>query len=155
MELLKMILWVIYPYTVLIIVMLGRLWKCDFTELYNENKILERLGMGLFIAVKALLWLSLLSGVASLLVSGMRNDLMEMLYWGISFISFQPNTDLIEQMSLLTQLHLMVLFTFFLVLSFTMSFKKTDKTKKQSVLNKMEINSEVKQARKKSQKLIG
>lgn len=130
MEIFNMILWVIYPYTVLIIVMMGRLWKCDFSQLYKGNKIFESIGTVLFIVVKALLWLSLLSGAASLFVSGVGNDLLDMLYWGISFISFRPNTDLIEKMSLLTQLHMMVLFTFFLVLSFTMFFSKSDKNKK-------------------------
>lgn len=130
MEIFNMILWVIYPYTVLIIVMMGRLWKCDFSQLYKGNKIFESISTILFIVVKALLWLSLLSGAASLFVSGVGNDLLDMLYWGISFISFRPNTDLIEKMSLLTQLHMMVLFTFFLVLSFTMFFSKSDKNKK-------------------------
>ncbi|WP_338449067.1 respiratory nitrate reductase subunit gamma [Niallia oryzisoli] len=124
MEMFRMILWVIYPYTVLLIVMMGYLWKCDYSKIYNGNKTFERVCKVLFIAVKALLWLSLLSGAAALFESGKGNDLLDMLYWGISFISFRPNTGLIEQMSWLAQMHIMVLFTFILVLSFTLPFRK-------------------------------
>ncbi len=122
---------------------MGRLWKCDYSVLYNGNKIVEGIGMVLFIAVRALLWLSLVSGAATLIISGVGNDLLDMIYWGISFISFHPNTDLIENMSLLTRMHLMLLFTFFLVWSFTMFFRKSDKSKKSLIFKE-----------NKSQKLI-
>lgn len=118
MEMMDMILWIIYPYMVAMIMMMGSVWQCDYSVLYSENKYFSNLSKFLLLTVKGLFTLSLFTGFA-VFFNKVGNDSLDLLYWGISFITFRPNLHFINEMSLLTRMHMLVLFTFFLMYSFS------------------------------------
>lgn len=119
-----LMIWLIYPYVVIAILAMGLLWQNDPIKDSSED-VTEtiRISKSVKFTLKSLIVLCVFSGAAIFFVYGMSNEPKQLLYWVISLITLQPKTDIVLNISLLSQIHIMLLFTFVLVLSFTSHVK--------------------------------
>ena len=119
MEIVQIFLWVIYPYMVAVIFAMGLVWNCDTTELYEENHQFIRKSKAFRLTVKSLMFLSVSTGIITVLMYGVEQDTVHLFQWMISVLSLHPEIQLIEKLSLLTRMHVVLVLTFLLMVSFT------------------------------------
>lgn len=114
-----MLLWMIYPYMVVVIFAMGIVWNCDTTELFQNNNKLNRKSSAFRKTVKGLMFLSIASGIAILLFYGIEKDSIRLFQWLVSLVSLRPDMELISNLSVLSRMHIILVLTFLLMLSFT------------------------------------
>ncbi|MFE8700347.1 respiratory nitrate reductase subunit gamma [Cytobacillus sp. FJAT-54145] len=113
------ILWIIYPYSVVAILGMGIVWQIDATKIHEEhcsimeeNPILRR-------TVWSLMTLSILSGIGVVIFYSISDEPLRLFHWVVSLIALAPDMELIKNISYLSRIHLMLLLTFLLMLSFS------------------------------------
>lgn len=114
-----MLLWMIYPYMVVVIFAMGIVWNCDTTELFQNNIKLKRKSSAFRKTVKGLMFLSIATGIAILFFYGLDKDSIRLFQWLVSLVSLRPNMELISNLSVLSRMHIILVLTCFLMLSFT------------------------------------
>lgn len=123
-EIVHLMIWLIYPYGVIAILAMGLLWQNDpIKGSPPDGSETMRFSKSIKITLRCLIFLCVFSGVAIIFIYGMSNEPKQLLNWVISLVTLQPNTDIILSISLLSQIHVVLLFTFVLVLSFTSHVK--------------------------------
>lgn len=113
------LLWMIYPYMVAVIFTMGIVWNCDTTELYRGNNKATRKSSAFRQTVKGLLFLSTATGIAILVFNGLDKESMQLFQWLVSLIHLRPDMELIANLSLLARMHIVLVLTSLLMLSFT------------------------------------
>ncbi len=106
-------LWIVFPYTVVAIVGMGLIWQLDTPGGVKANSAVEKFLTG---SLKGLLILCTVSG---LVVIHFYNEVTQLFLWFLSFIQLQPDMSLIENISFLSQMHIVVVFLFLLGLAFS------------------------------------
>lgn len=119
MEMLHVVLWLIYPYTVVAILGMGLVWQYDVSMILADSEIELKSSLLLRKLVTSLMGLSFLTGVAVVLFYSMTNEPKQLFNWVISLFRLQPDMNLIMNISILSQIHLFLVLTLLLVLSFT------------------------------------
>lgn len=103
---------------------MGLLWQNDpGTDSHDNGSGTMRCSKSIKVTLKCLVVLCVFSGIAIIFMYGMSNEPKQLLNWVISLITLQPKTEIIMNISLLAQIHVVLLFTFVLVLSFTSHVK--------------------------------
>jgi nitrate reductase gamma subunit len=119
MEMLHIILWMIYPYTVIAILGMGLVWQYDLTR-WQDDQLPDSIGSRMLKKTAGgLLILSFLSGIAVIFFYSMANEPVDLFYWVVSLIQLKPNMEVIESISILSRIHLILLLTSILVVSLT------------------------------------
>ena len=114
-----MLLWMIYPYMVAVIFTMGIVWNCDTTELFQNNYKLNRKSSAFRKTVKGLMLLSIVTGIAILLFYGFEKDSIHLFQWLVSLVSLRPDMELVSSLSVLSRMHIILVLTCLLMLSFT------------------------------------
>lgn len=117
MEMLYILLWIVYPYCAAAIFVMGLVWHYDAATM-QEGQWLKpsRLLRG---TVKCLLALSFVTGIAIVVAGGVTKEPQQLFRWVVSLVQFQPDLKLIENISILSQVHFILVTAFLLGLSFT------------------------------------
>lgn len=119
MEMLHVILWMIYPYSVVAIVVMGLVWQYDMAKVFDNKEVELKTNRLLRKIVTCLIILSILSGIAVLFFSNISHEPQKLFNWVLSLLRLQPDMELIMNISILSQIHLLIVLTLLLVLSFT------------------------------------
>jgi nitrate reductase gamma subunit len=119
MEMLHVVLWMIYPYTVVAILGMGLVWQYDMATVIEDSEVEFKTSQLLRRTITSLMGLSFLTGIAVVLFSHMTNEPRQLFDWVISLLRLNPNPELIMNISILSQVHLFLVLTLLLVLSFT------------------------------------
>jgi nitrate reductase gamma subunit len=119
MEMLHVVLWMIYPYSVLAILGMGIVWQYDMAKVIEDTEVELKTGQFLRRTITSLTGLSFLTGIAVMLFSNITNDPEALFQWVLSLLRFNPDVNLIMNISILSQVHLLLVLTLLLVLSFT------------------------------------
>lgn len=112
-------LWMIYPYMVAVIFTMGIVWNCDTTELYGDNNKVIRKSNVFRQTVKGFLFLSTATGIAILVFNGFDKESIHLFQWLVSLIQLRPDMELIMNLSILARMHIVLVLTSLLMLSFT------------------------------------
>lgn len=113
------LLWMIYPYMVAVIFAMGIVWNCDTTELFQNNIKLNRKSNVYRKTVKGLMLLSIATGISILIFNGFEKDSIHLFQWLVSLLSLRPDMELIYKLSILSRMHIILVLTCLLMLSFT------------------------------------
>jgi nitrate reductase gamma subunit len=105
--------WIVFPYTVLAIVGMGLIWQLETPSGGKAKSTSERFLTG------SLRWLLVLCTLTGLVVIHLYDEIAQLFLWFLSFIQFQPDMSLIENISLLSQMHIVIVFLFLLSLAFS------------------------------------
>lgn len=116
MEMLQIFLWIVYPYTVAAIVVMGLVWQYDSSR---EEGSQSKAGRLLAYAVKGLMIVCTVTGIAIVLSGRLSNEPVLLLKWLISLAQLQPDKELILDISILSKIHFISVFLFLLILAFT------------------------------------
>lgn len=119
MGMIQTLLWIIYPYMVGVIFTMGIVWNCDITELYQDNNHMNRKSKMFRKTVKGLMFLSVSTGLAVLIFYGFDQDSLHLFQWLVSLISLRPDMELISNLSMLSRMHIVLVLTCLLMISFT------------------------------------
>ncbi len=116
---LPIVIWVIFPYTVLAIVGMGLVWQYNEVALSEED--LSYFNPCCFInkLLKGLLVLTCLSGFAMVAFSAFSNEPIRLFQWVMSLVLLQPDMELVMNISIYSQVHFFVVCFFLLILAFT------------------------------------
>jgi nitrate reductase gamma subunit len=117
MEIFHWFAWLIYPYTVAAVFGMGIVWQYGSPGIFQE--IAPKMSQFLNWFVKSLWLLTTVTGIGLILFYRSTGDLSNMFEWLISLLHFRPEFELLKSASILTQVHLLLLFTFLLFISFT------------------------------------
>lgn len=118
MDMLHILLWLIYPYSVVVIVGMALIWRINVpgeehegrAPISGRNGLLKRLVLGLVA-------LCLITGIGVVLFYSFADEPEKLFIWVTSLLSFRPDLDLIRGISLLSRTHLLLLITLLLLLS--------------------------------------
>ncbi|CAM3659772.1 respiratory nitrate reductase subunit gamma [Mesobacillus zeae] len=119
MDIGQVLLWIVFPYSVGAIVAMGMIWQQDIPKDAEEAVGYTIQGKVLVFSVKLLLLLSSISGLAIIFIFGLTDEPVQLLRWLLSMLQFQPDIDLVKNISLLSRAHLITAFLFLLLLAFT------------------------------------
>jgi nitrate reductase gamma subunit len=119
MGIIQALLWMIYPYMVAVIFTMGIVWNCDTTELYRGNNKANRKSNAFRHAVKGFIFLSTATGISILLFNGFDKESIQLFQWLVSLILLRPDMELIMNLSILARMHIVLVLTSLLLLSFT------------------------------------
>lgn len=119
MGIFQALLWMIYPYMVAVIFTMGIVWNCDTTELYQDNNKATRKSNVFRQTVKGFLFLSTATGIAILVFNGFDKESIHLFQWVVSLIQLRPDMELIMNLSILARMHIVLVLTSLLMLSFT------------------------------------
>ncbi|MBM4764226.1 hypothetical protein GNT69_18340 [Bacillus sp. B15-48] len=109
MEMYEILLWVVFPYTVLAIVGMGLIWHRQNSCGSKGQRLLTGVINSLFI-------LSTVSGLAMIYFS---NEYAQFFLWLISLIKLNPDMSLITTISVLPKVHFLITLFFLLGLAFS------------------------------------
>lgn len=113
MEIYQILLWIVFPYTVVAIVGMGLIWQLDIPSSVSASSVSER------ILTESLKWLLTLCTLTGLVVIHIYNEFSQVALWFLSLIQLQPDMGLIKNISILSQIHLVIVFLFLLALAFS------------------------------------
>lgn len=116
------LLWMIYPYIVIAIVGMALVWQIKTPVDQDEEELRGTFSKLLHRIIKALMILSLITGIGVVLFYNLSNDPEKIFYWVKSLVFLNPDMALIENISFLSRLHFMLLLTSLLLLSFSNKF---------------------------------
>ncbi|MDZ5470316.1 respiratory nitrate reductase subunit gamma [Bacillus sp. 31A1R] len=116
---LPFMLWIIYPYMVVAILVMGVIWRMDTTKLHEGEQVYKKQSLLVERALSALLVLCLLTGLGVFAFYNISDDPKQLLHWVISLAYLEPDMDLIRNISFLSRLHFILILTLLLALSFT------------------------------------
>jgi nitrate reductase gamma subunit len=119
MEMLHVVLWLIYPYTIMVIIGMSLVWQYDIAKVLEDADVNLKTSQALRKAITSLLCLSSITGIAVLFSSSMPNDPEHLFDWLLSLLQFHPDLSVIMNISILSQVHLFLVLTLLLLLSFT------------------------------------
>lgn len=119
MEIVKVILWTIYPYSIMAIIGMGLVWQYDLTKVAENKHGKSKASIILKNTIISLSFLCLITGIAVVFYSNMTNDTEQLISWSLSLLRFNPDINGIMNITILTQIHLLLVLTLLLVLSFT------------------------------------
>lgn len=119
MEMFRIMFWMIYPYIVIAILGMALVWQIKSPGDQDGEDLNGRFSLLLNGTIKGLMILSLLSGIGVIWFYHMSNEPEKLFYWVKSLVVLNPDTSLIENISILTRTHFILLLTFILVLSFS------------------------------------
>lgn len=109
MKLIDMILWMVIPYTVVLLIIMGMIWR-DRSEDKNRTKRINHL---------FLFFLLLFAGTGTVLLLALHNDLTVILSWTKGLLTMNPQIEMMYSVSPLAQLHILSLFALLVLLPFT------------------------------------
>lgn len=119
MEMLHVVLWMIYPYTIMAILGMGLVWQYDMAKVLEDSEMELKTSQLLQKTITSLFLLCLVTGIAVIFFSSMTNDTEQLFNWVLSLLRFNPDLNVIMNISILSQVHLLLVLTLLLVLSFT------------------------------------
>jgi nitrate reductase gamma subunit len=119
MDLLHLVLWVIYPYAIIVIVGMGLVWQYDTAKVIESNEQEFKTSRLIRKLIQLLSVLCLISGMAVIGFAKINHDPTQLFNWTISLLKFNPNIEFIKQISIISQVHLFLVLTLLFVLSFT------------------------------------
>ncbi|MFS0864236.1 respiratory nitrate reductase subunit gamma [Fredinandcohnia sp. 179-A 10B2 NHS] len=109
MKLIDMILWMIIPYTVVLLIIMGMIWR-DRSKDKNRSKRINHL---------FLFFLLLFAGTGTVILLTLHNDLTVILSWTKGLLTMNPQIEMMYTISPLALLHILSLFAILLLLPFT------------------------------------
>jgi nitrate reductase gamma subunit len=113
MEMLHVVLWMIYPYTIMAIIVMGVVWQYDIANDSFVSETNVRTSKFLRKIISSLIILSIITGIAVFFSS----DPAYLINWMISLLLFSPDTRAIMNISILSQIHLFLVLTLLLILA--------------------------------------
>lgn len=119
MEMLHVVLWLIYPYTIMVILGMGLVWQYDIAQVLEDADVNLKTSQFLRKTITGLMGLSFITGIAVIFSSSMPNDPENLFNWFLSLVRFNPDINVIMNISILSQVHLFLVLTLLLLLSFT------------------------------------
>jgi nitrate reductase gamma subunit len=119
MEMLHVILWLIYPYTIMVIVVMGLVWQYDIAKVLDDSDVNLKTSLFLRKMITSVMCLSFITGLAVIFSSNIPNDPEHLFIWFMSLLQFNPDMNVIMNISILSQVHLFLVLTLVLLLSFT------------------------------------
>lgn len=119
MDMLHVILWMIYPYTVVAILGMGLVWQYDMEKVVEGSQVELKTNQTLKRSITSLMGLCLITGIAVFIFSSIANEPRQLFNWVLSLLRLQPDMELIMNISILSQVHLLLVLTLLLVFSFT------------------------------------
>ena len=120
MELLDIILWIIYPYSVIPIVLMGLIWQYDFEYIkqYSTESGIQTLSIVKWM-IRFLLIIVTMTGISLVFVDQLNGDRLLLVQWLIGLMTLSPSIDLILHSSIVTKIHIFTFFTLLFILPFT------------------------------------
>jgi nitrate reductase gamma subunit len=119
MDMLHVIIWMIYPYTVVAILGMGLVWQYDMEKVVEGSQVELKTSQTLKRTITSLMGLCLITGIAVFIFSSIANEPRQLFHWVLSLFRLQPDMELIMNISILSQVHLLLVLTLLLVFSFT------------------------------------
>ncbi|GEM_PF-3695238 len=119
MGLLQMMLWLVYPYAVIAVLGMGLIWQVHPRLEQEEVRSIQRFHKFLNRTTIALMLLSFLTGIGVVLFNRISDDPEKLYHWVKSLMHLEPDTALIEDISLLSRTHFILLLTFLFILPFS------------------------------------
>lgn len=119
MEMLHVVLWLIYPYTIMVILGMGLVWQYDIAKVLEDADVNLKTSHFLRSTITSLMCLSFITGLAVIFSTSMPNDPENLFNWFMSLLRFHPDINVIMNISILSQIHLFLVLTLLLLLSFT------------------------------------
>lgn len=119
MEMLHVVLWLIYPYTIMVILGMGLVWQYDIAQVLEDADVNLKTSQFLRKTITGLMGLSFITGIVVIFSSSMPNDPENLFNWFLSLVRFNPDINVIMNISILSQVHLFLVLTLLLLLSFT------------------------------------
>jgi nitrate reductase gamma subunit len=119
MEMLHVVLWLIYPYTIMVILGMGIVWQYDIAKVLEDADANLKTSHYLRKTITSLMCLSFITGIAVIFSTSMPNDPENLFNWFVSLLRFNPDMNVIMNISILSQIHLFLVLTLLLLLSFT------------------------------------
>lgn len=116
MEMVQILLWIVYPYSVAAIVGMGLVWQYDSA---GDDDAESKASRYLACTVKALMVLSTGTGIAITLSGSVSNEPLLLLRLLISLAQLQPDMELVMNMSILSKVHFIFVLLFLLSMAFT------------------------------------
>ncbi|WP_180954572.1 respiratory nitrate reductase subunit gamma [Bacillus sp. V5-8f] len=113
------IILLVYPYIAIAAVGMGLIWHYDegktdqIDSRGKKEKTIEK------VVVKVLLFLCMATGLLIIVDYDLVYQPKQLFLWVTSLIKLQPDMDIVQHLSILSRVHLILLFTFLLALSFT------------------------------------
>lgn len=111
------LIWLIYPYSVVVILAMGFIWRVD--EHAVENDGMEKRNVIVSYALRILILLFTGTGIAIFAFGHLGTESKYLGKWIVSLVKFQPDSTLIVHTHLLVKLNLLTLLSFMLTLSFS------------------------------------
>ena len=105
--------WIVFPYTVMAIVGMGLIWQLQTPNGGKTKSTSERILTG------SLKWLLVLCTLTGLVVIHLYDEITQLFLWFLSFVQLHPDMSLIKDISLLSQVHIVIIFLFLLSLAFS------------------------------------
>lgn len=115
----QILLWIVFPYTVLAIVGMGLVWQYDTGKEDSEQTTLIKSNPFLSGMVGTLMILTIVSGFLMVLFYSIADEPQQLFKWFISVLQLKPDMNLILDISILSQAHFIIFFLFLLGLAFT------------------------------------
>lgn len=123
MDLLQIMLWLVYPYTVVAILGMGLIWKGNDPLDQEEGSSIKKGYQFLNRTTIGLMIMSFLTGVGVILFNNISNDPQKLFHWVKSLVYLEPDMELIKSISVLSRSHFLLLLTFLLILPFSKYIK--------------------------------
>jgi nitrate reductase gamma subunit len=118
MEMLHLVLWMIYPYTIMAIVIMGIIWQYDISNMSFDSETNVKTSKLMRKTISSLVILSITTGIAVIFSS----DPVYLVNWMTSLLLFNPDTRALMNISILSQIHLLLVLTLLLFLSLSNYF---------------------------------
>jgi nitrate reductase gamma subunit len=119
MELVQLFLWIVYPYSVAVIMAMALVWHYDSD---SDDRAATRASRYLSCTVKALMLLSTGTGISIFLSGSISDEPVQLLRLMVSSAQLQPEMGLVLDISILSKVHFFLVFLFLLSLAFTKEF---------------------------------
>ncbi|MCM3667453.1 respiratory nitrate reductase subunit gamma [Mesobacillus maritimus] len=113
MEIDQILLWIVFPYSVVAVVGMSLIWQLEANGTGSKRSTGDRILTG------SLKWLFVLGMLTGLVVTHFYQETAQLYVWGKSLIQLQPDMSVINNISFLSQVHVIIVFSFLLGLAFS------------------------------------
>lgn len=129
MDMMKVFIWLVYPYLVLAIFGMGFIWQVNIpvfttSEEYRKNQLIHKF-FNRFLMI--LLILSFITGICVFIFYHVTNEPILIFHWVKSLVFLDPELEIIESISPLSRTHLILFSTFICLFAFSNKMKEVFK----------------------------
>ncbi|RSK26448.1 hypothetical protein EJF36_06010 [Bacillus sp. HMF5848] len=116
---LQFIVWVVYPYSVLFVFIMGLVWQYDYAIAGVNEKNIFKTTYSVRVLLNVLLVVIGTSFLFLNFFETIQPDRQLLINWTVSILTLRPDVNSITQSTLVTKIHLFTFLTMLLMLPFT------------------------------------